>query len=180
MARTDTLDNFLIDVAAAIKTKKRDSADIPAPNFDTEIINLSDGSEIIKGLAERTVQSGVLLDNDTEHIRSHAFWGCENLSLATLPPNLISIGEFAFYGCSRLKVTEIPAGVLSIGTMAFANAFDISVETLIFKGTPKAIASDAFSEIMVPEIIVPWAKDAIPGEPWGAVYSTIKHPETTT
>lgn len=179
MARTDKLENFLIDIATAIKLKKGDNADIPAPNFDNEIINLPDGSETIKGLAERTVQN-IILPDDTKFIRSHAFWGCENLSLTTLPPNLTDIGEFAFYGCSRLRVTEIPSSVLNIGTMAFANAFDTSVETLTFKGTPTIIASDAFSEIMVSEIIVPWAKNAIPGEPWGAVYSTIIHPETDT
>ena len=49
MARTDTLTNFLTDVATAIKTKKGDSTAILASNFDTEIANLpSGGAEVIK------------------------------------------------------------------------------------------------------------------------------------
>jgi len=40
MARTNSLTNFLTDVADAIKEKKGDPTDIPASNFDTEIMNL--------------------------------------------------------------------------------------------------------------------------------------------
>ena len=38
MARTDSLSNFLTDVASAIKTKKGSETSIPAANFDTEIL----------------------------------------------------------------------------------------------------------------------------------------------
>ena len=44
MARTNTLINFLTDVASAIKTKKGDNTPIQASNFDTEIANLPGGS----------------------------------------------------------------------------------------------------------------------------------------
>ena len=40
MARIDNLTNFLTDVASAIKTKSGDSTNIPAANFDNEILNL--------------------------------------------------------------------------------------------------------------------------------------------
>lgn len=40
MARTNSLTNFLTDVAEAIKEKKGSEADITASNFDTEILNL--------------------------------------------------------------------------------------------------------------------------------------------
>lgn len=40
MARTNSLTNFLTDVADAIKEKKGSEADITASNFDTEILNL--------------------------------------------------------------------------------------------------------------------------------------------
>ena len=43
MARTDSLNNYLTDVATAIKTKKGDSTPINASNFDTEIANLPSG-----------------------------------------------------------------------------------------------------------------------------------------
>lgn len=44
MARTDTLGNFLTDVADAIKNKKGDDTPILASEFDTEINNLPSGS----------------------------------------------------------------------------------------------------------------------------------------
>ena len=40
MARVNNLNNFLIDVASAIKTKKGSETAIPAANFDTEILAL--------------------------------------------------------------------------------------------------------------------------------------------
>lgn len=40
MARTGNLTDFLTDVAAAIKTKKGSQTNIPAANFDTEILNI--------------------------------------------------------------------------------------------------------------------------------------------
>ena len=40
MARTDNLTNFLTDVAAAIKEKKGSATNIPAADFDTEILAL--------------------------------------------------------------------------------------------------------------------------------------------
>lgn len=46
MARIDTLEHFLTDVASAIKTKKGDQTDILASSFDTEIENLPSGTTI--------------------------------------------------------------------------------------------------------------------------------------
>ena len=43
MARTDTLENYLTDVASAIKEKKGDSTPILASDFDIEIENLPSG-----------------------------------------------------------------------------------------------------------------------------------------
>ena len=44
MARTDSLSNYLTDVATAIKNKKGDQTAINAANFDTEIANLPSGT----------------------------------------------------------------------------------------------------------------------------------------
>ena len=46
MARTNTLGNFLTDVAEAIRTKKGTSETIQASNFDTEIVNLPSGGDL--------------------------------------------------------------------------------------------------------------------------------------
>lgn len=43
MARIDTLENFLTDVANAIRTKTETEDTIPAKNFDTEILNITSG-----------------------------------------------------------------------------------------------------------------------------------------
>ena len=43
MARTDSLSNFLTDVADAIREKKNSEAEISAEDFDTEILNLPAG-----------------------------------------------------------------------------------------------------------------------------------------
>lgn len=43
MARVDNLENFLTDVADAIKTKKGTTDKIPAANFDTEIKSITSG-----------------------------------------------------------------------------------------------------------------------------------------
>lgn len=40
MARIDNLTNFLTDVASAIKQKTGDSTNIPAVNFDSQILNI--------------------------------------------------------------------------------------------------------------------------------------------
>ena len=45
MARTDTLGNFLTDVAEAIRTKEGTTETIPASEFDTRISNLSGGGK---------------------------------------------------------------------------------------------------------------------------------------
>ena len=46
MARVDNLENFLTDVADAIKTKKGTTDKIPAANFDVEIKNIEIGTKI--------------------------------------------------------------------------------------------------------------------------------------
>lgn len=52
MARTDTLGNFLTDVAEAIRTKEGTTETIPASEFDTRISNLS-GKELL--LQDKTI-----------------------------------------------------------------------------------------------------------------------------
>ena len=60
MARTDNLNNFLEDVARAIKTKKNDETPIPAKDFDKEIESLVTG-----GVAPMNVKNLVLKPSDS-------------------------------------------------------------------------------------------------------------------
>ena len=64
MARIDTLNNFLTDVAGAIKEKREDDTPIKASNFDIEILNLSNDKiedYIDPNLVDENKASGYLL-----------------------------------------------------------------------------------------------------------------------
>lgn len=47
MARTDSFNNFLTDVATSIRTVTGNSEPIPASNFDTEILQISSGKNVV-------------------------------------------------------------------------------------------------------------------------------------
>ena len=57
MARTNTLGNFLTDVATAIREKKGTTDTIPASNFDTEIASIESGVDINEYLSD-TITKG--------------------------------------------------------------------------------------------------------------------------
>ena len=46
MARVNNLSNFLTDVADAIRTKKETTGQIPAENFDQEILSIETGMPV--------------------------------------------------------------------------------------------------------------------------------------
>lgn len=119
MARTDNLNNFLTDVATAIKTKKGDTTPIPASNFDTEITNLpSGGGGGSSKYAPRYVSfqgyTGTDLDEeianlDTSNITNikNMFRDCTNLkSLDVSNFNIYNVYkggiEYLFGGCSNI------------------------------------------------------------------------------
>lgn len=125
MARTDTLTNFLTDVAAAIKAKKGDDTAIPAANFDTEITNLSSGggegsgdNTTLINLIDRTVTSFEIPEGTTS-IGKYAFYNFSGLTSITIPDSVTSIGDSAFDGCTGLTSITIPDSVISIETNAF-------------------------------------------------------------
>ena len=121
MARTDTLINFLTDVAAAIKAKKGDDTAIPAANFDTEITNLPSGGNntALISLIDRTATSFEIPEG-TPRIGGSAFSRCTGLTSITIPNSVTSIGGSAFYLCTGLTSVTIPDSVTSIGYEAFS------------------------------------------------------------
>lgn len=187
MARTDTLDNFLTDVATAIKAKKGDNSPIPAPNFDTETLSLDNGSQIINSIIGGTVEE-LTLPEGTSKIGDYAFYDCAGLVMASLPESVTSIGNSAFSGCAHLALeslpssltiidayafsdcslafTEIPASVVEVGSCAFTGATN-GTGVLTFKGTPTKIYSTAFQDSSITELRVPWAEGTVSGAPWG-------------
>ena len=154
MARTDTLINFLTDVAAAIKAKKGDDTAIPAANFDTEITNLPSGSNntALISLIDRTATSfeipegttsigysvfdscinltSVTIPDSVTGISANAFGTCRSLTSITIPDSVTSIGYSVFSGCSGLTSITIPHSVTSIGEFAFYNCTGLTSITI--------------------------------------------------
>lgn len=48
----------------------------------------------------------------------HGFYGCYNLTYASLPSTLTELGWMAFFGCSQLTYLDIPTSVATIGGRA--------------------------------------------------------------
>ena len=121
MARTDTLSNYLTDVASAIKTKKGDSTPIQASSFDTEIANLPSGGgfEILEGMKFgqsqwREVPSLILNANGWSSLVNPKEMFYNNTEITSLPNfNLSSattLSSFCF-SCSKLvSVGNITTG----------------------------------------------------------------------
>lgn len=168
MARTDTLTNFLTDVAAAIKAKKGDETAIPAANFDTEILNLTSGGSTLKALIERTFTSitipdsvaiigdsafyncsslrSITIPDSVTNIERYAFYNCICLTSVTIPDSVTNIGDYAFYGCRSLTSITIPDGVTSIGDAAFYGCRSLTeVDFSACTDIPTLQSSDAFS-----------------------------------
>lgn len=122
MARTDTLTNFLADIATAIKAKKNSTAEIPAANFDTEITALSggDNSALVK-LIDRSATS-ITVPDGTSKIGDYAFAGCGSLSSLVIPGSVRKIYSRIIIDCPKLKSLTIPEGVTAIEDYAFSDS----------------------------------------------------------
>ena len=154
MARTDTLTNFLTDVATAIKDKKGDTTEIKASDFDVEISNLSSGGNTpTKGfIAEeydsdgyvtkaRVVGMTSLPDGAFCNFNSTIgnFLG-KNLKEVILPNDITSLGERIFNGCSNLATIKLE-NMTSIGVNCFYNCKALQLKKL---ANVKSIDKGAF------------------------------------
>ena len=127
MARTDTLNNFLTDVATAIRTKGGTSEEIKASEFDTAITNLPSGgssefeSEYVAWLAEAKTADGYKppLPPNITTIGAYSFYGSGHLVWETLPDTITKINAYAFANCSDLPLTKLPSALKTLGRNAF-------------------------------------------------------------
>lgn len=84
-------------------------------------------------------------DNVTS-IKSHALYGCRNISAVNLPKNITSIGGWSFSDCTSLNAIIIPKGVKSIGKEALKNT-GITYLTILGKPTIEKAAFEGCSRL---------------------------------
>lgn len=99
MARTDTLGNFLTDVADAIRTKKGTSEAIQASDFDTEIENLPSGGDLSEYFNTEVTKNYY---TPTSFIKK--------LPTITITSNVTTV-QSLFNNCSQLQNVKVVAPV---------------------------------------------------------------------
>lgn len=117
MARTDTLGNFLTDVAEAIRTKKGTTETIQASNFDTEIANLAGGGKYAPRYISFRSYTGTELDEelanlDTSNITNMNFMFAYCTSLTSLDVSHFDTTNvtnmyYMFINCSSLTRLDL-------------------------------------------------------------------------
>ena len=145
MARTNTLGNFLTDVADAIRKKKGTTDTILASDFDTEIesIETGGGSTVTKGIIINEFdENGYATDVSVvgmTSIPNYYFAANDNTNRNALnkyvkniqlPAGTTSIGIGAFQYCTNLALTELPAGITSIGVFTFYGCTNLALTEL--------------------------------------------------
>lgn len=114
MARTDTLNNYLTDIATAIKTKKNDTTPIKASKFDEEIVNLPSGGGVdeyfvkdLKGQSNflnRTIKKFPTVNMANITSLAKAFYYCDSLEeVEFLDTSNVTSMEETFYVCRAIK-----------------------------------------------------------------------------
>lgn len=119
MARTDNLNNFLTDVADAIREKKGTTYTIPASSFDTEIASIESGGEeepIEITNAQYLFYNGARQDLIGQLVKKfknvtsldHAFYGCSStIEIEQFDTSNTTNMDYAFYNCTVLKSLPI-------------------------------------------------------------------------
>ena len=67
----------------------------------------------------------VVIEDGAVSIGQYAFYGCENLTIISIPESVSEIGRGAFYWCTRLKNIEIPEAVTVIEDYVFAQCYSL-------------------------------------------------------
>ena len=109
MARTNTLGNFLTDVATAIRNKKGTTDTIPASNFDTEIASIESGVDINEYLS----------DTITKGTSSSGGWLKTIIKLRSPLTVEGTSAEYMFYGCPLNELPQLDTSNVKDTTSMF-------------------------------------------------------------
>ncbi len=117
---------------------------------DTGVLTIDGTGEIdddtvanIPWFNERNIIQSINITPGITRIGMNAFYGCRNLTSATIPDSVTSIGDEAFSGCSSLTSITIPDSVTNIGASAFWNCTGLTSVTL--PSSAAAIGDGAFT-----------------------------------
>ena len=78
----------------------------------------------------------------TKTIPDHAFMGCSNLTVITIPDSITTIGDYAFSYCSRLQNLTLPNKVTLLGDYSFEGCSSLTKITI--PNSVTSIGSHAF------------------------------------
>ena len=134
---------YLTDIANAIRNKNSSSTVYKPSEMAQAINNISSGTSVTKGIIINSVDvygcaNDVSLVGMTE-IPTRYFYGARYLPSSWmgtiggnlhLPDNITSIGEGAFYDCANLELTSLPSGITSIGSNAFYGCKKLALTSL--------------------------------------------------
>ena len=67
----------------------------------------------------------VIIEEGVTTICNYAFYGCTELTDATIPAGVTSVGDFAFKDCYSLTSASLPEGVTYIGNHAFSLCYNL-------------------------------------------------------
>jgi hypothetical protein len=155
MARTDTLSNFLTDVAGAIKEKKGNQTSIPAANFDTEIRNLPSQGTYQTKVVTITSNKSTVITPDTNYdaieeitvvtqipekqLQTKSYTFTENSTMNLTP-------ETGYDGFSSVGITvQVPTGAQ--GVMLYETIQAMQADTTQSEGTYGVVAGTNFEGV---------------------------------
>ena len=133
MARTDTLEHYLTDIADAIRTKTGASGTISASSFDTQITNIPSGTtyKIKSGSSSDPGYAYVINQLDTVELEGtscqYMFYKCTGTSLPKVTNVTSSVTNMAYmyYGCQNVTSIDVSgyntSGVETMNSMFYSS-----------------------------------------------------------
>lgn len=136
MARTDTLGNFVTDVAEAIRTKEGTTEKIPVSEFDTRITNLPSGGgtpEIgytINKWDDTGVPKDIAIVGMTVVPKNYYTSIPRTIEKVIIPEGVVTINDSGLSGMSYLTDVVLPNSLTRINSYALSNNSKLNIKNL--------------------------------------------------